>query len=92
MLCNVRHYTLTVYVHEDAERLCSHFISDSNCCLRQYCGPSRPFAMSIVDNTQKEVIHIERPLRCSCWCCFCCLQTMEVQSPPGTVVGYVEQV
>lgn len=28
---------------------------DSNCCLRQYCGPSRPFEMSIVDNTQKEV-------------------------------------
>ena len=65
---------------------------DSNCCLRQYCGPSRPFAMSIIDNNQKEVIHLERPLRCSAWCCFCCLQTMEVQSPPGTVIGYVEQV
>ncbi|XP_019864431.1 PREDICTED: phospholipid scramblase 2-like isoform X2 [Amphimedon queenslandica] len=64
---------------------------DSNCCLRQYCGPSRPFGMQILDNNQREVIHLERPLRCSSWCCFCCLQTMEVQSPPGTVIGFVEQ-
>ena len=39
-----------------------------------------------------QVIHLERPLRCSNWCCFCCLQQIEVQSPPGTVVGYVKQV
>ena len=65
---------------------------DSNCCARQYCGPQRPFSMSILDNNQREVIHIERPLRCSAWCCFCCLQHMEVQSPPGTVIGYIDQV
>ena len=65
---------------------------DSDCLVRQCCGPSRPFAMQILDNNQREVIHLERPLRCSSWCCFCCLQTMEVQSPPGTVIGYVEQV
>ena len=38
-----------------------------------------------------QVIHIERPLRCQNWCCFCCLQEVEVQSPPGTVVGYIKQ-
>ena len=115
---------------------------DSNCCVRQYCGPARPFHMAILDNNQREVcqcifslsynylyvpplfsfpcicrlgfefslyvlthflclprlvfvcqvIHLDRPLRCSCWCCFCCLQKVEVQSPPGTVIGYVEQV
>ncbi len=32
-----------------------------------------------------------RPLRCSAWCCFCCLQEMEVQSPPGTTVGFIKQ-
>ncbi len=48
--------------------------------------------MSILDNNQKEVIHIERPYRCVAWCCFCCLQHMEVQSPPGTVIGYIDQV
>lgn len=63
----------------------------SDCCVRQYCGPSRPFEMSILDNNQKEVIHFVRPLRCSDWCCFCCLQELEVQSPPGTTIGWVRQ-
>ena len=66
--------------------------ADSQCLVRQCCGSDRPFSMSIMDNNQKEVIHIERPLRCSAWCCFCCLQHIEVQSPPGTVVGYIDQV
>ena len=66
-------------------------VLDSSCIVRQYCGPQRPFAMSITDNSGREVIHLERPLRCSAWCCFCCLQEIEVQSPPGTVVGYVKQ-
>jgi hypothetical protein len=65
---------------------------DSNCCLRQYCGPSRPFDMTILDNSKREVIHIKRPLMCSSSLCgFCCLQKMEVESPPGTLVGYVKQ-
>ena len=47
-----------------------------------------------------QVIHLERPQRmywnCGglvCYCCLsCCLPHMiEVQSPPGTVVGYVKQ-
>ena len=37
------------------------------------------------------MIHLVRPYRCSGWCCFCCLQTMEVQSPPGTNIGYIKQ-
>ena len=68
------------------------FVIDSNCCIRQYCGPSRPFSMAIIDNNQREVIHIERFLRCTSCLCFCCLQKVEVQSPPGTIIGYVEQV
>ena len=47
--------------------------------------------MSITDNNQQEIIHLERPYRCMSWCCFCCLQEMEVQSPPGTTIGYVTQ-
>ena len=38
-----------------------------------------------------QVIHLVRPLRCNDWCCFCCLQEMEVQSPPGTTVGWIKQ-
>ncbi len=37
------------------------------------------------------MIHLIRPLRCTGWCCFCCLQEMEVQAPPGTTVGYIKQ-
>ena len=67
----------------------------SNCCVRQFCPANcRPFAMQILDNNQREVIHLERPFRCCAWCCccFCCLQTIKVQSPPGTIIGYVDQV
>ncbi|KAF7243249.1 Phospholipid scramblase family member 5 [Varanus komodoensis] len=47
--------------------------------------------MRITDNTGREVITVNRPLRCnSCWFP-CYLQELEVQSPPGTTVGYVVQ-
>ncbi len=38
-----------------------------------------------------QVIHLVRPLRCNNWVWFCCLQEMEVQSPPGTTVGWIKQ-
>lgn len=38
-----------------------------------------------------QVIHFVRPYRCVGWCCFCCLQEMEVQSPPGTTIGWIKQ-
>ena len=47
---------------------------------------SPPPPLSIV-----QVIQLIRPYRCQNWCCFCCLQTMEVQSPPGTTIGHIEQ-
>ena len=51
---------------------------DTDCLTRQCCGPARPFDMVISDNTGMEVIHLNRPLRCQCCLCFCCLQEMEV--------------
>ncbi|XP_078486037.1 phospholipid scramblase 2-like [Ciona intestinalis] len=66
-------------------------VEDNDCCTRQCCGPCRSFDMKILDNSQREVVHIERPLRCaSCWTP-CCQQQMTVSSPPGTVIGHVEQ-
>ncbi|XP_077971107.1 phospholipid scramblase 2-like [Styela clava] len=63
----------------------------SDCCTRQCCGPCRNFEMKILDNHQQEVMHLERPLRCaSCWTP-CCLQQMTITSPPGTVIGSIEQ-
>ncbi|XP_019866367.1 phospholipid scramblase 2 isoform X2 [Aethina tumida] len=64
---------------------------DSNCLTRNCCGPLRPFDMTILDNFKNEVIHLHRPLACDSCCFPCCLQSMEVSSPPGTVVGTVEQ-
>ncbi|EDV26178.1 uncharacterized protein TRIADDRAFT_24229 [Trichoplax adhaerens] len=68
------------------------FAAEKNDCLNlQCCGPIRSFEMSITDNSNREIIHLVRPLRCD-ECCFpCCLQEMEVQSPPGTTIGYIEQ-
>ncbi|XP_046854127.1 phospholipid scramblase 2-like isoform X2 [Xenia sp. Carnegie-2017] len=64
---------------------------DTDCCTRQCCGSSRPFDIKILDNMQREVIHLTRPLRCSSCCFPCCLQELEVQAPPGNIVGYVVQ-
>ena len=51
---------------------------DTDCCNRQCCGPSRPFSMNIVDAGMREVLHLERPLRCQACCFPCCLQELEV--------------
>ncbi|XP_044741630.1 phospholipid scramblase 2 [Chrysoperla carnea] len=66
-------------------------VEDSDCCTRNCCGPMRPFDMRIFDNFRNEVIHLNRPLACDSCCFPCCLQSVEVSSPPGTVIGTVEQ-
>ena len=67
------------------------FFQDTDCCTRICCGPARAFEMKILDNSQREVIHLSRPFRCTACCFPCCLQELEVCSPPGTPVGYVVQ-
>eukprot|EP00794_Sanderia_malayensis_P002857 gene2857-3303_t len=64
---------------------------DTECCTRMCCGASRPFDIKILDNSQREVIHLNRPLRCTSCLFPCFLQELEVTSPPGTPVGYVAQ-
>ncbi|XP_069474413.1 phospholipid scramblase 2-like isoform X2 [Ambystoma mexicanum] len=64
---------------------------ENDCCTRTFCGPARSFVMTIIDNMGREVIRLHRPFRCSSCFCPCCLQELEVQSPPGTTVGYVVQ-
>lgn len=64
---------------------------DSDILSAQFLGPSRPFTIRLHDNGGRQVLTLTRPLRCSCCCCPCCLQTLEVQSPPGSPIGYVEQ-
>jgi len=64
---------------------------DTDCCTRNFCGPGRPFDIVVKDHQDRHVIHLNRPLRCQS--CFfpCFLQKLDVSSPPGTIVGTVEQ-
>ncbi|XP_039707522.1 phospholipid scramblase 1-like isoform X3 [Pteropus medius] len=64
---------------------------DTDCCTRNCCGASRPFTMRILDNMGREVMTLERPLRCTSCCCPCCLQEIEIHAPPGVPIGYVTQ-
>ncbi|RWS00812.1 Phospholipid scramblase 2-like protein [Dinothrombium tinctorium] len=66
-------------------------VEDTDFCTRICCGNLRPFDIKILDNNLREVIHIYRPLRCVGCCYPCCLQELEVMSPPGSPIGYVEQ-
>ncbi|KAG0412713.1 hypothetical protein HPB47_010158 [Ixodes persulcatus] len=66
-------------------------VEESDCIVRCLCGQNRPFELRLLDHTSREVIRLFRPLRCSSGLCFCCLQDMSVQAPPGNVVGYVKQ-
>lgn len=66
-------------------------VEDTGCCNRNCCGSSRAFDMQIVDMSQRQVLHLYRPLRCDSCCCPCCLQEIVVSTPDGTVLGYVKQ-
>ncbi|XP_043926691.1 phospholipid scramblase 1-like [Protopterus annectens] len=64
---------------------------ETDCCTRSFCGPARSFIIKIIDNIGTEVITLTRPFRCTSCLFPCCLQELEVQAPPGTVIGYVIQ-
>ncbi|XP_008064865.1 phospholipid scramblase family member 5 isoform X1 [Carlito syrichta] len=66
-------------------------VEESICFNRTFCSTLRSCTLRITDNSGQEVITVNRPLRCnSCWCP-CYLQELEIQAPPGTIVGYVAQ-
>jgi len=64
---------------------------DTECCTRMVCGPNRPFEMQIFDNADNEVMHLTRGLACNSCCFPCCLQSIEIQAPPGNTIGFVNQ-
>ncbi|XP_055341626.1 phospholipid scramblase 1-like isoform X2 [Paramacrobiotus metropolitanus] len=80
------------YILKDEKGAYMYFAAEnSHFCARWFLGTLRPFEMGIYDNIQRHVINIIRPYKCDSCCCFCCLQTMEIQAPPGTPIGFVEQ-
>ncbi|PAA78368.1 hypothetical protein BOX15_Mlig010393g1 [Macrostomum lignano] len=71
---------------------------ESDVCARQCCGPQRGFVMHITDNLGSEVIRVTREFKClACPGCYClagadaCAHELQIEAPPGTVVGYVRQ-
>lgn len=69
------------------------YFADTDCCTRQCLGVMRPFEMMITDNQGQQLIKLDRPCRCQGSCCWCCyLQEMDIQSPPGVVVGKIEEM
>ncbi|XP_009999982.1 PREDICTED: phospholipid scramblase family member 5-like [Chaetura pelagica] len=66
-------------------------VEENDCFDRNLCSPIRSFTIRITDNTGREVITVNRPLRCNSCCFPCFLQELEVQSPPGITAGYVVQ-
>ncbi|XP_055493317.1 phospholipid scramblase 1-like isoform X2 [Leucoraja erinacea] len=66
-------------------------VEESEFCNRLCCGANRAFSIKIMDNLNQTVLNLVRPLGChSCWCP-CLHHRMEVQAPPGTIIGYVVQ-
>ncbi|XP_071480277.1 phospholipid scramblase 1-like [Diadema antillarum] len=69
---------------------------ESEPCHRNCCGKERGFTLKFVDFAQQEVMRLVRPFKCCAgWpCCACinyCAYTIDVESPPGTVIGSVRQ-
>ncbi|KAK2171785.1 hypothetical protein NP493_1028g00030 [Ridgeia piscesae] len=69
---------------------------ESNFCIKQCCGPQRPFEIHIMDYMNREVMRMVRPFKCTgCanWSPLfpCCRMSLEVQAPVGTTVGYFQQ-
>lgn len=72
---------------------------ESDVCTRQCCGPARSFTIHITDNLGQEVIRLSREFKCcaqfNCSCCLCgdcCAHEVQIEAPPGNVIGFVKQI
>ncbi|KAB0791107.1 hypothetical protein PPYR_02907 [Photinus pyralis] len=79
------------YIANKNEQKVYYAKEKSDACARNCFKAQRSFEMKVFDNFGKEVIHMNRPFACQAFCFFCCLQSMEVFSPPETPVGSIEQ-
>jgi len=69
---------------------------ESGTCMRQCCGADRGFVLHITDNAGQEVMRVTREFKCCAGCSWCagsdcCAMVVNIESPPGTVVGSVRQ-
>ncbi|XP_077864948.1 phospholipid scramblase 1-like [Saccoglossus kowalevskii] len=64
---------------------------ESGFCVRQICGPMRPFKLNVKDHQDRTVLVLKRPYRCDDCCFFCCLMKLEVYTADGLCLGRVQQ-
>ena len=60
---------------------------ESSCFTRCCCGVYRSFDVMIMDMQGEPIIQLVSPNAYN----WCCLRSIEVQSPPGTVIGFAQQ-
>lgn len=76
---------------------CYYAYEESDLCMRLCCGPARGFTMNIVDNSGNAVMRVVRPFKCCAGCCWCadaecCSFNIQVEAPPGNVIGSIHQM
>ncbi|XP_038060625.1 phospholipid scramblase 1-like [Patiria miniata] len=69
---------------------------ESDFWMRICCQSERGYLLHIVDNFGQEVIRVERPFKWCAGCCWfanadCCAWEVNVESPPGNIIGRVRQ-
>ena len=58
---------------------------------RACCGMSRSMILSVYDKFEREVMSFSRPGDHGCCWSRCTDNVLEVQAPPGNVIGFVKQ-
>lgn len=63
----------------------------NDCFTRCCCGFNRPFTMEVFDIYQREVMHFSRPCTYSGFCGSDHLDSLQVATPPGQIIGKIEE-
>ncbi|XP_058614437.1 phospholipid scramblase 2 [Onychostoma macrolepis] len=74
-------------VKDDVGNVLFSILEDLDYCSR-HLYPGRSFVMNVINEYNKEVIRMVHPFVCSS---SCGRHELEVQSPPGFVIGHVQQ-
>ena len=80
----------TIWDKSDQQILLAREVTD--CWRRNLLGDYRSAEIVISNANNEEVMHFKRLLRFQSLCFPCCLQVMEVYSPPERLLGTIEQM
>ncbi|XP_074047224.1 phospholipid scramblase 4-like [Macrotis lagotis] len=84
-------------IKNDSGQMIYFVTEDTDDIIRNRYRSSRPFTLMVTDSMGHEIMKIHRPYKFSCCCCCCCcccdsmIQELQVESPPGSLLGYVRQ-